>query len=75
MGLSRVHIDERKWPDQLHWQFSAERLGEDEHGIWLLVPSDTIAQRGEDPPRGIEAGFVLLVPDGPWWMSVPSGRE
>lgn len=67
--MSRVHVDERKWPDQLHWQFFADRLGEDEHGVWLLVPSDTIAQRGEEPPRTVGAGFVLLVPAEEWWIA------
>lgn len=64
--MTLVHIDERKWPDRLHWQFSAERLGVDDHGVWLLVPSDTIAQRGKEAPRRIEAGFVLLVPNDCW---------
>ncbi|MCP3995241.1 MAG: DUF402 domain-containing protein [bacterium] len=45
------------------------RLGEDEHGVWLYAPADTIAQRGHEPPRQIEAGFVLLVPEDEWWIA------
>jgi predicted RNA-binding protein associated with RNAse of E/G family len=62
-------MDERKWPDRLHWQFDVSRLGEDEHGVWLYAPADTIAQRGHDPPRQIENGFVLLVPPDEWWIA------
>jgi len=63
-----VHIDERKWPDHIHWQFDALPLGEDEHGAWLHVPSGTIAKRGDDPSGPIESGFVLLVPVTGWWL-------
>lgn len=68
-GVSVVHIDECKWPDRLHWQFDVQRLGEDEHGVWLYAPSSTIARRGHEPPRQIEAGFVLVVPHGEWWIA------
>jgi hypothetical protein len=63
-----VHIDERKWPDLLHWQFDAHLLGEDEHGVWLHVPSHTIAKRGAEPARPIGVGFVSLVPVTSWWI-------
>ena len=66
--MRRVHIDERKWPDQRHWQFPADRIGEDEHGVWLVVSPDTIAQRGHEPSRAIGSGFVLLVPQTSWWI-------
>lgn len=67
--MSVVHFDGRKWPDRLHWQFSATRLGEDEHGIWLHVPSGTIAKRGPEPARPLRVGFVSLVPAGTWWIA------
>lgn len=67
--MTVVHIDERKHPDRLHWQFDVSRLGEDEHGVWLYAPPDTIAQRGHEPPRKIEAGFVVLVPESEWWIA------
>ncbi len=66
--MSLVHIDERKWPERLHWQFDVSRLGEDQHGVWLHAPADTIAQRGHEPPRRIGAGFVILVPEDEWWI-------
>lgn len=67
--MTLVHIDERKWPDRLHWQMKMHRLGEDEHGVWLYAPPDTIAQRGHEPPRTIEAGFVMLVPVDERWIA------
>ncbi|MGA9595793.1 MAG: DUF402 domain-containing protein [Acidimicrobiia bacterium] len=63
-----VHVDERKWPDGLHWQFDAVRLGDDEHGVWLYVPEETVARRGHEPPRQLRSGFVGLVPEEEWWM-------
>jgi predicted RNA-binding protein associated with RNAse of E/G family len=67
--LSLVNIDERKYPDRLHWQFDVRRLGENEHGVWLYAPPETMARRGHEPPRPIEAGFVLLVPQDEWWIA------
>lgn len=65
--MDRVHIDMRKWPNQPHWQYDAIRLGEDEHGVWLLTASGTSARRGHEPRVSLPAGFVQLVPrDKPW---------
>ena len=68
-GVSGVHIDERKWPDRLHWQFDAARLGEDEHGVWLYAAPDTVARRGHEPPRALKSGFVILVPQDECWIA------
>ena len=65
----KVHIDERKWPDRLQWQFEAQRLGEDDHGVWLYAPPDTIARRGLEPPRPIVTGFVVLIPQDEHWLA------
>jgi uncharacterized protein len=63
-----IHVDERKWPDRLHWQYDAVRLGDDEHGVWLHVPENTVARRGHEPPRQLETGFVGLAPSEDWWI-------
>lgn len=63
-----VHLDGRKWPDRLHWQMDIERLGEDEHGVWLYAPGSTIARRGNEPPRELRSGFVACVPEQEWWV-------
>ena len=66
--MSLVHVDMRKWPDELHWQFDARLLGEDEYGIWLHASSDTIVKRGSEPSRPLGVGFVGLVPRDKWWI-------
>jgi len=43
------------------------RLGQDEHGTWLVVPAGTIVRRGREVPRVLEDGFVSLVPPTRWW--------
>lgn len=67
--MSLVHIDERKWPDRLHWQFDVQRLGRDEHGVWLYAPPETMAQRGRESPRSLATGFVILVPEKEWFIA------
>lgn len=63
---TRYRVDERKYPDRLHWQFPVDFLGEDEHGMWFLVQAGTPALR-ESEPHTIKTGFVALVPtDDPW---------
>jgi len=66
--MKLVHVDMRKWRNHAHWQFDARLLGEDEHGIWLHVPSDTTVKRGEEPSRPVGVGFVGPVPSDSWWI-------
>lgn len=66
--VTLVHIDMRKWPDHLHWQYDARLLGEDEHGVWVHAPSDTIIKRGSEPSRPLGIGFVGLIPRDDWWI-------
>lgn len=67
---SAVHIDFRKWPDRLHWQFAMQRLGEDEHGTWLWAPSGTMARRGDEPPKQFRSLAVKLVTRRRWWTAI-----
>jgi hypothetical protein len=64
-----IHIDERKWPERLHWQFDARYLGDDEYGVWLYAPAGTAARRGMEPPLELRHGFVVCVPEGDWWIA------
>jgi uncharacterized protein len=66
---SLIHIDERKWPERLHWQFDARYLGDDEYGVWLYAPAGTAARRGMEPPLELRHGFVVCVPEGDWWIA------
>jgi hypothetical protein len=64
---TRYRIDARKYPDHLHWQYEILYLGEDDHGLWLHLPSGTPARKGVAPEQVIEPGFVALVPaNDPW---------
>ena len=63
----RYRIDARKYPEHLHWQYEILYLGEDDHGLWLHLPSGTLARRGHAAEQAIEPGFVALIPaNDPW---------
>lgn len=64
-----LYMDARKWPDRHHWQFPMRRLGEDGHGVWVDVPAGTVAQRGSEPPRALQYGFVGLITRDRWWIA------
>jgi hypothetical protein len=64
-----IHVDMRKWPDQPHWHVDAYRLGVDQYGTWIHVPTGRIARRGHEPPAPISMGFVALVPVDSWWVA------
>lgn len=69
-----VHIDFRKWPDSLHWQFSMNRLGEDAHGTWLWAPAGIAARRGHEEPIRFDRLSAKVVSDG-WWTAIWSVDE
>lgn len=64
----QIHIDERKWPDEPHWQIYGERIGEDEHGVWLWIPQGSAVRKGFEEPIALTHGFVMLVPRDEWWL-------
>lgn len=65
-----VHVDFRKWPDQVHWQFSMRRLGEDGHGLWLWAPPGMPFQRGEEPAKISDRIVVKLIGEDTWWTAI-----
>ena len=65
-----VDVRFHKWPDRLHWHFSMERLGEDEHGVWLAAPRGTTGRRGSEPPKTFAGAFIGLVPREEWWTAI-----
>ncbi|MGH7921062.1 MAG: DUF402 domain-containing protein [Candidatus Dormibacteraceae bacterium] len=62
-----VVADYRKWPDAQHYRFTAERLGEDDYGVWLGMRAGT----GYRGPRvgTFTTHNVLLVPRDAWWTA------
>jgi hypothetical protein len=62
-------MNQRKWPDNEHWQFPMHHLGDDEYGSWFHVPKDSIVRRGSAPARPMGDSLVVLVPDNVWWLA------
>jgi len=65
-----VHIRFSKWDGIPHWAFDMERVGEDEHGVWLWAPPGTELRRGVEKTIHAERGFVKLITPNRWWTAV-----
>lgn len=63
-----VHVRFTKWNGALHWHYDVDRLGEDEHGVWLGGPEGTLVRRGSEPPIS-SPRFAILVPRDFWWTA------
>ena len=68
--MDDVNVDFRKWGGQRHWQFVMQRLGEDEHGLWLWSPAGAPMQRGAEPVKHAKSINVKLIPDNKWWTAI-----
>jgi len=67
---SQVQVNYRKYDGTLHWNLRMRRLGEDEHGVWLGLPADSVMRKGDGPEVPIECAHVILFPRGTWWTAV-----
>ena len=47
-----------------------ERLGEDEHGVWLGARRGSTIQRGAEPAQPAPWHFVQLIQPGSWWTLI-----
>ncbi len=65
-----VQIRFSKWDGTPHWAFDTERIGEDEHGVWLWAPQGTELRRGTDKTIHAERGFVKVITPDRWWTAV-----
>lgn len=65
-----IHVDFRKWPATIHWQFTMFHLGEDEWGTWLWSPPGSTARRGDDEPKTFRHTNVKLIRPGAWWTAI-----
>jgi protein associated with RNAse G/E len=63
-----VRVVFTKYDGRLHWHAWLDRLGEDEHGVWLGSPNGTVWQRGAEPPVRLPPS-VTLVPPGAGWVA------
>ena len=73
--MGEVQIDFRKWDGARHWQFVMQRLGEDEHGLWLWSPAGSAMQRGDEPVRCSKAINLKLIPENKWWTAIWSWQR
>ncbi len=46
------------------------RLGDDEHGIWLGLPADSVMRKGHDREVPLPEAHVILFPRGQWWTAI-----
>ncbi len=65
-----VHVDFRKYPDELHWQYTMRRLATDEFGLWLWAPAGTPTQRGAEPAQLARSTFIKLLADDAWHSAI-----
>lgn len=70
-----VTVQYFKYPDLLHWRHDTTRLGEDEFGVWLAIPTGTTVQRGHEPERLMDRDAVQLVAADRWWSLIYNGPE
>ncbi|WUH94266.1 DUF402 domain-containing protein [Streptomyces sp. NBC_00433] len=68
-----VQVNYRKYDGTLHWNLRMRHLGEDEHGIWLGLPADSVMRKGHSPEVSISEAHVLLFPREAWWTATFNG--
>ena len=64
-----------KYPDRLHWRHETNRLGEDEHGVWLGASTGAIVQRGAEAPMELKGPTVQLIPPAAYWSLIINGAD
>ena len=65
-----MHVRFSKWDGRDHWAFDMQRLGEDEHGVWLWAPAGTELRRGSESPTYAQHAFVKVIAVGQWWTGI-----
>jgi protein associated with RNAse G/E len=64
-----VRVVYTKYDGTLHWNYTAYRLGTDEHGSWLGMAANSLSRRGHEPPVPAPVAYVILFPDA-WWTGM-----
>ncbi|SDJ38025.1 hypothetical protein SAMN05421874_101622 [Nonomuraea maritima] len=67
--MKDVRVVYRKYGGALHWHHAGRLLGEDSHGVWVEVPSGTVARKGTDPPITRPTAATMLFPRDDWWTA------
>ena len=64
-----MRVTYRKYDGSLHWNHTAVRLGEDEHGVWVGIGGDVPMYRGAEEWGPPKTPFVILMPRDAWWTA------
>jgi protein associated with RNAse G/E len=64
-----VRVVYRKYDGSLHWNQSAQLLGEDEFGVWCGAPAGTPVSRGDQLVNPAEHNHAMLFPRDGWWTA------
>lgn len=73
--MSAFTVQFYKYPDLLHWRHDMVRLGEDEHGVWVGLPSGGTVQRGDEPARRHPHAMVSVIADRAWYIPIFSPED
>jgi protein associated with RNAse G/E len=68
--MRNVRVVYRKYDEKLHWHQWMRYLGEDEHGVWLGAPANSVSQRGDEPELHHEQAHVQLFPRDRWFTAI-----
>jgi protein associated with RNAse G/E len=65
-----VRVVYRKYDQRLHWHQWMRYLGEDQYGVWLGAPPNSVSQRGSEPEVSHSQAHVQLFPRDKWFTAI-----
>jgi protein associated with RNAse G/E len=68
--MRTVRVIYRKYDEKLHWHQWMQYLGEDQYGVWLGAPPNSVSQRGDEPELHHEQAHVQLFPRDRWFTAI-----
>jgi protein associated with RNAse G/E len=68
--MRNVRVVYRKYDEKLHWHQWMRYLGEDEYGVWLGAPANSVSQRGSEPEVTHSQAHVQLFPRDKWFTAI-----
>jgi uncharacterized protein len=68
--MRNVRVVYRKYDEKLHWHQWMQYLGEDQYGVWLGAPPNSVSQRGEELELHHEQAHVQLFPRDRWFTAI-----
>lgn len=68
--MRNVRVVYRKYDGKLHWHQRMRYLGEDQYGVWLGAPPNSVSQRGHEPEVTHPSAHVQLFPRDRWFTAI-----